>query len=515
VIHPRLSLPVRCGRRLRTALLGLVALLSLAAVSPEARAGSANAGASGAPDVTNPHGEMKTECEVCHTAKSWKKMRKPVIFDHGGTGFALVGRHASTDCVRCHRSLEFARVATSCGDCHRDIHEGKSGARCQDCHSPSGWTNRSQAVAEHSNTGFRLRGMHALIECARCHVGSGETNRVPLSRECYPCHAVNFATAQNPNHTTAGYSTQCEGCHDPGQARWGGAGFNHALTGFVLTGAHTAAACTSCHVGGRYAGTPRDCYSCHQTAFAATTDPNHTTAGIPTTCASCHSTATWSGASFNHSLTRFALTGAHTTTPCASCHVGGVYTGTPNDCYSCHQTNYTATTNPNHSTLSYPTACASCHSTSSWSGASFNHSLTGFALTGAHTSTACVSCHVNGQYTGTPSDCYSCHQTNYAATTNPNHTTAGYPTTCATCHSTAAWSPANIDHDRLYFRIYSGHHVGRWSSCSTCHTNTSSFAEFTCLSCHTHDKLTADSQHQGRSGYLYDSNACYSCHRNS
>jgi len=442
VIHPRLLFPLGHGRCLRASILGLATLLFFALASPEARAGSANSHVSSAPAVTNPHGDMKTECEVCHTAKSWKKMRKPMLFDHGSTGFALAGRHASTDCVRCHRSLEFARVATSCGDCHHDIHEGKSGVRCQDCHSPSGWTNRSQAVAQHSRTGFRLRGMHALVECARCHVGSGEANRAPLSRACYPCHAVNYATAQNPNHIATGYSTLCESCHDPGQARWGGAGFNHALTGFALTGAHTTTPCASCHIGGRYAGTPRDCYSCHQANFAATTDPNHTAAGIPTTCASCHSTATWSGASFNHALT-------------------------------------------------------------------------GFTLTGAHTTTACVSCHINGQYAGTPRDCYSCHQANYAATTNPNHTTAGYPTACGSCHTTRAWSPANIDHDGLYFRIYSGKHAGKWSSCSICHTNGASFAEFTCLSCHAHDKPTMDSAHQGRSGYVYDSNACYSCHRNA
>jgi len=36
---------------------------------------------------------------------------------------------------------------------------------------------------------------------------------------------------------------------------------------------------------------------------------------------------------------------------------------------------------------------------------------------------------------------------------------------------------------------------------------------FDCLSCHPHDdKATTDSQHQGRNGYVYESNACYDCH---
>jgi hypothetical protein len=33
---------------------------------------------------------------------------------------------------------------------------------------------------------------------------------------------------------------------------------------------------------------------------------------------------------------------------------------------------------------------------------------------------------------------------------------------------------------------------------------------FTCLTCHS--KSQADSNHRGRAGYVYDSNACYSCH---
>ncbi|HET9039456.1 MAG TPA: hypothetical protein VFN40_04765, partial [Gemmatimonadales bacterium] len=60
--------------------------------------------------------------------------------------------------------------------------------------------------------------------------------------------------------------------------------------------------------------------------------------------------------------------------------------------------------------------------------------------------------------------------------------------------------------------IYSGAHAGRWASCATCHTNAANFQAFTCLTCHEHAKSTMDSKHSGRSGYVYDSQACYSCH---
>ncbi len=71
--------------------------------------------------------------------------------------------------------------------------------------------------------------------------------------------------------------------------------FNHATTVFPLTGAHTSVACANCHVGGKYVGTPTDCYSCHKTMYNTTTNPNHTAAGFPTTCQTCHTTTNLGG----------------------------------------------------------------------------------------------------------------------------------------------------------------------------------------------------------------------------
>ena len=265
-------------------------MLLLATLSVPAAADPGDLPGSKAPTVANPHGDLKAECEACHTAKSWKTLRKPILFQHATTGFPLEGRHASAECVACHRSLEFSRVATSCNDCHHDIHEGRSGTRCQDCHTTASWSTRSAALAQHSKTGFPLRGVHALVECARCHVGSGEASHAPISRDCYPCHTTQYTSTQSPNHVAAGFSVRCEECHDPAQARWGGMGFNHALTGFPLTGAHRLVACASCHAGGTYTGTPRNCYGCHQSDFAGTTNPNHVAQGYSTQCETCHTT---------------------------------------------------------------------------------------------------------------------------------------------------------------------------------------------------------------------------------
>ncbi|MEI4927161.1 hypothetical protein Q8G50_32095, partial [Klebsiella pneumoniae] len=82
-----------------------------------------------------------------------------------------------------------------------------------------------------------------------------------------------------------------------------------------------------------------DCYSCHTKDWQSTTTlggavPNHITSGFPTTCATCHTTASWLGATFDHSTTGFALTGAHTTVACNLCHTTA--NPPPTDCYSCH-----------------------------------------------------------------------------------------------------------------------------------------------------------------------------------
>ncbi len=157
----------------------------------------------------------------------------------------------------------------------------------------------------------------------------------------------------------------------------------------------------------------------------------------------------WIPANFDHNITQFPLTGSHVQVACASCHTSG-YTGTPTDCYSCHQQNYQSTTDPNHLSENYPQDCTLCHNTTSWDDANFDHNLTQFPLTGSHVQVACASCHTNG-YTGTPSDCYSCHQQNYQSTTDPNHVSENYPQDCTLCHNTTNWDDANFDHNQHNF----------------------------------------------------------------
>ncbi len=153
--------------------------------------------------------------------------------------------------------------------------------------------------------------------------------------------------------------------------------------------------------------------------------------------------------------------------PCAQCHVNNNYTTVPTNCDACHLTEYNQTTNPNHAQAGFPLNCALCHSTTDWTSATFDHSKTAFPLTGAHVSVPCASCHVANNYTTVPTDCYSCHKTDYTGVQNPNHVTSGFPTTCATCHTTTTWAGATFNH--TWFPIYSGTHANVWTTCADCH----------------------------------------------
>ncbi|MEZ5363859.1 MAG: cytochrome c3 family protein [Bryobacterales bacterium] len=198
---------------------------------------------------------------------------------------------------------------------------------------------------------------------------------------------------------------------------------------------------------------------------------------------------------------------------CQTCHVGGQYAGLGTACVNCHQTDYDQTTSPDHAAAGFPVQCEACHSTTQWLGAVFDHSNTNFPLTGAHATTPkCADCHVNGQFQGTPTDCYSCHRTEYESVASPNHAAAGFPITCQDCHTTLQWTGATFNHS---FPIYSGaHKQSIWQTCSTCHPNSSNFSEFTCLVCHEHSKTRMDDKHSGIRGYVYNSANCLACHPN-
>jgi hypothetical protein len=185
--------------------------------------------------------------------------------------------------------------------------------------------------------------------------------------------------------------------------------FDHLRTSFPLTGVHAVTPCETCHIGGRMAGTPRQCEFCHRAGSGIATTfkpPKHVPTNEP--CQNCHrSAATWLGARYSH-----------------------VAAG-PGQCITCHNGSFATTKPTNHVVTTQ--SCDACHRTIAWVPAGFNHA-------GVAPGT-CANCHNGSTATGKPA--------NHVVTTQP----------CDACHRTTAWLPAGFNHAGVVP-----------GSCETCHT---------------------------------------------
>ena len=349
---------------------------------------------------------------------------------------------------------------------------------CTDCHTTASWKELASPMKfSHSSTGFPLSGAHTAVGCLECHTTKKFAG---TSTDCFSCHRKDFAAALRPNHAIGQFSHECVDCHTA--TGWRPSRFEHSKTNFPLTGAHVSVDCSSCHTNDRYKGLPTDCYSCHGEEFRKTEAPNHLLGMFSHDCLTCHSIVTWKPSTFNHTRTLFPLRGAHVSVDCASCHSTGQFKGRSTECIACHQSDYTAVVQPNHTAGGFSRECLSCHTLMTWKPAAFNHNATVFPLTGAHAPAACESCHKNGQFAGTMTDCYSCHVTEFNATLAPNHATSQFSRECLSCHTTSAWKPATFNHNATAFPITGAHAP---AACETCHKN----GQFTgtttvCYNCH-------------------------------
>lgn len=453
----------------------------------------------------NPHGEIKWDCQQCHTLKSWHEMRNPSGFAHGETGFPLVGAHSKTRCASCHADLRFVKTESACANCHSDIHRGQLGAECQTCHTSEDWTSHRDEFEQHAERGFALVGAHAIADCGACHVNQLPREFAGAPTECAGCHGEDYAATTEPNHAMAGFSQDCESCHGQASPTWKLSRYIHPST-FPLTDGHAGATCNSCHAT-TYAGTSTDCFACHESDFNGAADPDHVSAGFSNRCLDCHTTVAWTPVELNHDLTSFPLTGAHVEVSCNSCHTTG-YSGTTSTCVGCHEENYTTAVDPDHAAAGFPTNCVLCHNTTAWAPANLDHDLTDFPLTGAHTSVTCANCHTSG-YTGTSADCYACHENDYTSTPDPDHAGARFSTECASCHTTTAWTPANLDHDITDFPL-TGAHIS--VSCNSCHASGFTGTEGACVACHESDYTSADDPNHIAAAFPTE---CAQCHTTS
>lgn len=384
-------------------------------------------------------GAFNQTCETCHNTSAWKQTTFATRFDHSKTAYPLLGKHLELDCNTCHRAGDFkTHIAhQQCADCHKpDPHNGQfakrqGGGQCESCHTVNGFKETTFALKDHTQTGFPLRGKHASVACAKCHIPAGRATVFKVKfANCLDCHQ----DAHEKQFARYPYFNHCEQCHSENDFHVTSFTLaRHQKTAFVLTGSHVATDCLDCHKPLQTSSATNrvfhfqnvSCTSCHQ-------DPHRNefsvrmavlVNGHPAGCEACHTTSTFSDVSkFDHSSTDFQLTGAHRAVECAGCHrpanlsrdLKSVdFKAAPKICEDCHE-------NPHGGQFARAsqTHCADCHTTTKWRPSLFDHEKTQFSLKGAHQNVRCKSCHVRVQavdgkdvlfYKPTPTKCADCH----------------------------------------------------------------------------------------------------------
>lgn len=396
------------------------------------------------------------------------------------------------DCANCHRRFDRAAQTGLCMACHKDIgadvkakrgHHGRlSEVECRTCHTDhKGRQARIVLLDErtfnHRQTDFALGGAHANAACKSCHKPGAKHREAPSA--CIACH-------RKDDRHKGSLGTECGSCHN--DSNWKEARFDHDKTKFPLRAKHATAACTNCHINERYAGTPRDCASCHRKDDA---HKGH----FGAKCETCHREQEWKPATFAHDRdTRFALRGGHRTARCESCHRAPLYREKlKTTCVACHRADDV------HQGGLGP-RCDSCHSERSWKASSFNHDTeTKFPLKGNHRSAKCQACHADRTLRDKPPrDCIGCHRKDDQ---DKGHV-GRYGEKCETCHAESSWKAIHFRHDRDTKYPLLGAHAR--TRCDSCHRGMI-YAEkpaSQCIACH-----EKDDKHKAQLGPR-----CDSCH---
>ncbi len=381
---------------------------------------------------------------------------------------------------RAHQALD---GPTHCGACHK-LAAGPTQFHCLDCH-----TEIAQRLAAR-------RGYHSTV-----------AKPDASSRDCVPCHS---------EHNGQDF----ELVHWEGSER----AFDHSKTGYPLEGKHASLSCRQCHnprhIAGAalaglkvkdanrtYLGLSRECAACHA-------DPHRDRLGRD--CQRCHNLTDWNQVpAFDHSRTRYPLTGLHARVACQKCHKpegadprAVKYFGLPfAKCSDCHG-------DPHRS--AFKASCESCHATAGWKqtslatvSAEFDHSKTKYPLLGKHASVRCDACHAGGNFNRAVAHdrCADCHRPDphrgqFAARKDGGE--------CAACHTVDGFQPATFgmkEHASTAYPLEARH---ARVPCAKCHIPAGKetlykikFAQ--CLDCHR-------DTHQRQFAGAPLGNRCESCH---
>ena len=360
---------------------------------------------------------------------AWTVVKGPVLFSPGplnavasSQSLGGVSTHAQLagDCGACHTAPWSSQtMADRCLDCHQEVagemsdHSGLHGGLlggssspgCLGCHTEHKGADASLTVLDpasfpHEKTGYSLRGHErtpegAKVGCSGCHPTDVVHFDVAVCSDCHTELDQSFM-----GQHTATFGAECLPCHD-GVDRYG-AGFDHSQVPFTLVGKHAEVPCAECHVQASTVDalqqTPQACYSCHAK------DDEHK-GDFGQDCGQCHSADDWANATFDHSKSKFPLTGAHADVDCDKCHVNGEFKGTAADCVSCHE-------EPGFHANAFgaqSTQCAVCHTTTAWTPAEFPlaHDAIPIDHGAEEQMPSCKTCHPTDVNTYS---CYGCHE---------------------------------------------------------------------------------------------------------
>jgi len=341
---------------------------------------------------------LSQTCSNCHTFEKFKPASK---FNHDKSKFPLLGKHAKVECAKCHKKETrngenfqvFAGIkSANCTDCHKDVHNNKFGQTCTKCHSEESFhIIKGMSSFDHSKTNFQLVGQHRYIKCADCHK-TKYTDPIKHNR-CADCHK----DYHNNQFAVQGQSPDCKQCHN--NTKFAGSTFtieDHNKGKFILEGAHLATPCFACHKKEEkwnFRQIGEKCNDCHQDIHKKNIDSKF----YPEeNCKTCHSVNAWSEIkTFNHSLTRFELTGAHIKTDCIACHFKTEngkkvqqFRNLSIECIGCHNDIHQGQFEENDKI-----ECQKCHETVQWKPSKFDHNTAQFKLDGKHKDVACIKCH--------------------------------------------------------------------------------------------------------------------------
>ena len=405
-------------------------------------------------------------CLTCHPmAQAFKDAKKG--FDHSKSAFALAGAHQRVACEKCHVNKVYKGVRfAACTDCHKNPHRQIAAGDCRSCHTVETWKTQK---LDHARTAFPLKGRHAEIPCAKCHVRPATQVALKFER-CSNCH-------EDPHKGS--FKQDCSACHN--ETRFGKAPFDHTKsTKFPLTGKHAPLECAKCHkgvvTGGStpakvvdYRGLSTACASCHA-------DIHRNELG--SACEACHTTASFKVPGYTHPRWPAFFGGQHQSAPCASCHVpqppgpprktgvpieGWKFKGVSTACAACHADVHLGQVG---------TACEACHAidAAKFAVVGFAHAKTAYPLTGRHAAVDCRKCHKPetaafpaGRGTairlkGLATACASCHTDQHLGQLGSK---------CETCHTTTTFKVQAYNHAKASAALISGRHVPL--KCEACH----------------------------------------------